>query len=912
MLTFINNFKGCLLLRCWAVSTVWLAMWLASPWTCADDTYREWRFYSADCHLVPRTWNVQSERTTQRVAGGNPSDRCHRVDFNCQHGTQVLVGCEIDSAFVIRELEIAVDVCSEKPQVQLLIEVTFPKTSSPTGRGPMTTLISAPVVNVPQEWVTLRMGGLEEPLTEKLKERLWVLRRKHQTPIDDSGAFVSRVIINAYSGPGPHRIWLKQPMVSGIVAGIDSVNPIMRDLNLALVSFDDDDQRPPARSQRQGTVLEVDRSPFFPRIVQHNGESFEFLHDLGFNTIQLAATATFEQLNEARRLNMWLICPPPPSTGVKPIGDFFDPVLAWSLGEDLSSSQLLAAQRLAQEIRIADSKRNRPLYAHASSGYSRIAETVDMLAVGRSPIGTNFPLDQYSDWLQRVGKTIGGQLPVCADVQTECLPHVIQQVGFVTGGISPTPLDREQIRGLVYEAIAGSARGLRFLSRTRLDSNDPQTRLRAQTLRWINYEVSLIEPWAVGGVVMGEENVGQEAVVTTLKTNRGQLLLIQQKTGWEQYVSGDAPMRKLRIPDSFSAIGDQAYLLESTGLTPLATERFTGGGAIQIDQCPPLAAVILTQNPTVLNRITQVLESFGPNAMINRRAELTRQWAAFTQVAESELNQMGRSSPTARGAINEALNALQQAEGLLLSSSFQTALPFLDQADQRLAVVRRELIGIAREQFTSETSAPLLSHVSLLPRHWELVGRMSPIDLAPNAMPGGDFEDLNHMLRNGWERMTNHDQRIDTQLEISPLAAGAGESGLLMKVSGDLATNQTFDAPPLTVRSAYVPVRNGQMILIHGWIKIDSPLQATEDGVIIYESLAGKALALNFRRTESWQEFKLYRAAGENNQLRVTIEMNGLGTAMLDELTVRTVDLPTAAALPPGRGADNRQPQTPR
>lgn len=892
-----------------AVRRFLVALWLASLSLAvsADETIRPWRFVSADCHLLPGSWRVEPERTTQLVPGGSPSEQCHRIDFTCHQGTQVLVGCETESAYIIPELEIALDICGEHPPLQLMVEVTLPKTPHPVGKGPLTTVLPGPTLHGAQQWQTLRMGGPSDPLSEKLKERIWILRRKYQTEISDSGAYISRVIVNAYSRPGPHRLWVKQPVLTGVVSAVEHPSgPVMRDLQVNLAAYAGDDERPLARSQRQGTVIEVDRSPFFPRIVQHNGEPFEFLQRIGFNTIQLAATATADQLNQARQLQLWLICPPPPSTGLKPIGNFYDPVLAWSVGDDLTASQLVAAQNLAREIRDADSKRNRPLFGHAATGFSRIAEVVDLLAVGKSPIGTNFPLVRYSNWIQRIDKTLGGRLPLCVDVQTETLPQVIQQTGAVTGGISPTPLDREQIKGLVYEGLAGGARALRFLSRSRLDSNDPQTRLRVLTLQWINQEISLIEPWAVGGVVMGENRTEDGVAVTTLKTNRGQLLLVQQVTGWEHYAAGDAPIRSLRIPDTYSATGDQAYVLEATGLRPLATERFTGGGAIQIDACPANAAILLTQNPSVLNRMTQIMESFGPNALINRRADLTRQWSAFTQVAENELNQMGRSNPIARSALNEALNAAQQAESLLLTSSLQTALPFYDQADQRLAVVRRELLNLAREQFTSETSAPLLSHMSLLPRHWELASRMPAIDEAPNGLPGGDFEDLNHMLVNGWERSANHDQRTMARLELSPLAAGAGESGLLMSVTGEVDDNHLFDQSPLTIRSAPVPVRSGQMVLIHGWIRIDSPLQATEDGVIIYDTLAGRPLALRFPATTGWQEFKLYRAVSETTQLRVVIEMNGKGTAMLDELTVRTVDLPDYPAGPRARGADNR------
>jgi hypothetical protein len=52
---------------------------------------------------------------------------------------------------------------------------------------------------------------------------------------------------------------------------------------------------------------------------------------------------------------------------------------------------------------------------------------------------------------------------------------------------------------------------------------------------------------------------------------------------------------------------------------------------------------------------------------------------------------------------------------------------------------------------------------------------------------------------------------------------------------------------------------------------------------------------MQFGKTNGWQEFKLYRAVGESTNVRLNIELTGLGTAMLDEITIRTIDIPTAA-----------------
>ena len=44
--------------------------------------------------------------------------------------------------------------------------------------------------------------------------------------------------------------------------------------------------------------------------------------------------------------------------------------------------------------------------------------------------------------------------------------------------------------------------------------------------------------------------------------------------------------------------------------------------------------------------------------------------------------------------------------------------------------------------------------------------------------------------------------------------------------------------------------------------------------------------------TQGWQEFTLYRSATANTDLKITFSLTGLGEAMLNEVTVRAIDLP--------------------
>ena len=44
--------------------------------------------------------------------------------------------------------------------------------------------------------------------------------------------------------------------------------------------------------------------------------------------------------------------------------------------------------------------------------------------------------------------------------------------------------------------------------------------------------------------------------------------------------------------------------------------------------------------------------------------------------------------------------------------------------------------------------------------------------------------------------------------------------------------------------------------------------------------------------TSGWQEFSLYRGVQKAGQLSVSFELTGIGVANIDEVTIRTIQLP--------------------
>jgi hypothetical protein len=181
----------------------------------------------------------------------------------------------------------------------------------------------------------------------------------------------------------------------------------------------------------------------------------------------------------------------------------------------------------------------------------------------------------------------------------------------------------------------------------------------------------------------------------------------------------------------------------------------------------------------------------------------------------------------------------------------------------------------------------LIASFSGLPAHWKLVDRLRSSLGWTNALVSGDFEDLQNLLHNGWRQQRSGDPQIRTVVELSLNAPRSGRSCLhLHSTSAHRDDVGGLDQWPVSITSAVVPVHSGQLIRVHGWVRVTEPIHGSHDGFMIYDSLGGPALAERIRETDGWHEFALYRAASTSGDVIVTFALTGLGEVWLDDVSV--------------------------
>ena len=237
-------------------------------------------------------------------------------------GTHIYLEHAVKRSLIIDDLVAGVWLRSDRERLQIFGQIVLPKTRDPSTGEAVRVRLPA-LYETPGGWQQLNIANTPALLQRQLP----ILRAKLKHPVDIRGAYLEALVLNAFGGPGTTRIWFDDIELRGSVdVQTDLPRLKLREPRSAATGVG---------PQLRVSKLTVDGRPFFPRIVDHQGESFELLKQLGFNAIFLPELPTEQQQNEARQLKLWLICPPPPELDST---TEYPSVIAWHLGDDISAA----------------------------------------------------------------------------------------------------------------------------------------------------------------------------------------------------------------------------------------------------------------------------------------------------------------------------------------------------------------------------------------------------------------------------------------------------------------------------------------------------------------------------------------------------------------------------------------------
>ena len=428
--------------------------------------------------------------TDTTARGGQFSEHLQIVS---EQGNSIYYYYPTGRAPLAEDLSVSLWVKANRPGAQLMVRVVLPKERNPNGLDePLTTYLSGDVYQKVSRWEWLQ---IRRP-SNLGKKQQQILRDQLKHDVDFTDAYVDRIVLNAYSGPGMTEIWVDDleigPVVESSPFKTTRAGQGSRDQGSGA--------RPgeaPGRPNRTALVelvhgqLQVNDKKFFPMGIKLTDTPPKVLRDAGLNTLWLDASVAQAQLDDAARLGFWLVpmlytaragSPLDSPEQIQQALERFlekDAVLFWDLGEGLTFEQAALVAGAAQQVRAADP--NRPLAADIWDGYRIFARNIDLQGSHRWPLYTGLELTSYRDWLNQRRLLGRSGAFLWTWVQThlpEWYSTLIYERTTSAGFEEPVGPQPEQIRLLTYLSLAAGCRGLGFWSdRFLADSHQGRDRL---------------------------------------------------------------------------------------------------------------------------------------------------------------------------------------------------------------------------------------------------------------------------------------------------------------------------------------------------------------------------------------------------------------------------------------------------
>lgn len=838
-----------------------------------------WLLRGANCGVRTRL----QERTPRASRSGQSSEHL-QLEINGV-GTYAYLVQAIGRAPVIQEFRPSLFLKADRASLQLMARVVFPRSLDRGTGQPITSFLRGDFYTEVGQWQQLAV-----PNAAKLLEQETRTLRTQFGDVDPREAYIDLLVLNVYSAPGPIELWIDDLEIDGYVNLNDAGGPQVA-RRPATESNATPQNQPSGSATVQGSLLLVRNRPFMPRIVQQQGEPLEWLKSLGFNTVRLSSSPSATELKEAQRLGIWLVAPPPYNdTSLSAAA--LDPVIAWSLGTRLTEPDVTPTRDLIREIRGLDPQPDRPLLAGVDAGLADHSRLANLLLLERPGLATSHELADLRQWLLTRPRLAQPGTPVLASISSQRPPRLNEQLLlFSQGRPVEEDTDPQQLRWQAYQAIAAGVRGFVFPSEQPLAIDTGPAALRTDALKLLNMELKLLEPWISAGQVVEELQAADGTQISVLQTERAKLLIVTQHAPAQQYVLGPPPHSSLSLTIPSVGQADQAHLVSLEGIKPLKLAHTSGGGRITIDDAPQAVAIAITPDPLALLHLHRTQAQFRLDAC-RVRYDLAARRYIRTLAIDQQLTAAGHALAVAAPSLREAFGQLEQARKLLEAGDVERSHQATAKAETLLARVRRGHWEQTAAAFPSPAASPCLAQFTTLPLHWQVAERMKKNAWGPNVQVGGDMEALDGMLRAGWQQQKAASAGVQADVSLSLNDPHSGRSALKLQAwpADPSRAPRVIERPLVWVSSSPVPVREGQLVRIRCWASVPRRLGASDEGLLVFDSLGGPDLGDRIRLTQGWREVTLYRAVPRSGDLSITFALSGLGEAALDDLQVSLLD----------------------
>jgi hypothetical protein len=754
------------------VAAVALAAVLAAVPTVDAQTIHKYGFAGKQTALVKADANVAFQERdhviTDRYTHTGPTSEYIRIEANPPPGATeaeyVHYAYDTPPAPVTDRLTAQVWVKALRAGVQVKARVVFPKEKDPRNPdAPLTTLVAGDVYKNVRTWQALGFGSFPDLLAKQRQVLLARLGRE----INEADAYIDRILLNVYTGPGVTDVWVDDV----------EIGPVRSD------------QLPPPKPQAPGVPaaqgggvkarsveftdgqILIDDKPFFMLAIRHTNTPLKTLRDAMFNTVWFPNDCPQEVIDEAVRNDFWIVPTlplpagewenrkpkKPDPAGLEKEADAIsrylrkflaaDAVLMWDFGGGRTAEDLDRVAAAAEVVRTFDPRRPRSI--DLWDGYSAYSRYVNALGAHRWPLFSSLELTAYRDWLaQRKALTAPGNL-TWTWVQTHMpdwfLEHLCGRadVSSVDFPVGPHP---EQIRILTYLALAAGHRGLGYWSDRFLD-NAFHGRDRLLEIALLNSEIEMLQDVLFAAqdparwIPTSDPNV-QAAVIRGPKD----ILVLPVWLGpGSQYTpaQGTVPTLSVTVP----LVPDQAtpWLVTPAGVSEIkGYRRVAGGTEVQIPEFDTAAAIVFTQDLGINGKVVRWQDHTR-----YEKGRLAAQWAQQQAIEQfnKTLTTHKRILEAGGPELPEAAELFHKSEGYIKAAAVYSETRQWDMAYREARRALRPLRVLMHADWAEAartldvpTASPYAVSFYSLPQHWLFAREVASSRPAGNGFPHGGFE----------------------------------------------------------------------------------------------------------------------------------------------------------------------------
>jgi hypothetical protein len=824
------------------------------------------------------------DRSSEGLSGG-----VEAVHLQGPAGESAHLVFHLPAAPVITELKYAAMIRCNRPGVQIAARVILPRSINSKTGSPHEILLRGGNISrgLPSERLVLDL------IPKLLERQARVARLQTTDSIDEREAYVADLVFLVPGGNGITEFGVDWIELYGIV---QSPNV---DSNLHQISAEElfegpvlqgiyAEQSPPPPPQAAQRAVEA--SPVH-RIIEWQGESFDMLAQLGFNTAWLPNEATAEQLEEARKIGMRLVCPPPPAEILahEGIPQKWNPLLAWDLGQLIARDDLQSVEKLQHLIQQHDPDPSRLTIMRCEQLSRDASRTTNAIVLGREVLGTDITLQDYVTWIGQRQRIARPGTPIWATLESEFAPLRAQQVAALGSSVKDVAFcaSYEQLAAMTAAAMSVKCRDYVFTSESSLAENNAAAQERTRNLELINMRLKLLTPWLATGKITGvgrSSAPGLSAMV--FQAERSHLLI---PINWSRNFRSQQSLY-IEGPVNFVVPGvaetTDVYLLTLAGTKRLRHERTTGGLQVFVESLPADGMIMLTSDAQAFSQVSQYLRTIGGRATRLHRDSVAQRLNDMESAA-AELTHEANGAQAVKAVLSRARMSLAICDRDLKNSYVELAYSRTGEVDQLIA--QAEYVLRNGNGSNSSLSTPLEFHISTLDKEQQLKSSVAHSKGAPKI--SCDFENLADLLQAGWRHRQLPVLGVTSAVRLCPDFPHQGSYCLELDANAVDASVPVAVVPnaPVWIQSPAIDVRAGELIEISGYARVEQELIGSVDGLEIVDSLGGPGMATRIKLAPNWEEFRILRGVPTHGRLVVSIALSGLGRAQVDDLVVRTL-----------------------